>query len=156
MAEVKAALLKSVGATPISFGQKLHETTSETLRHKTSVQIIEHLNKLAHGWLMDADSLDAAKFIIVKTTLRRCIPHNGIVFMEGKDCNSWKKLTENLESWMSTRMEGDYMKIPGQSSKSEKKNEFKSQPVQHSHHKDGAARNDLRPMCSVCGKIGHK
>ncbi len=62
--------------------------------------------------------------------------------------NNLEQLRKALEAWLSTRMDGDFTKIPGQSVKADKKDK----PVSSSSY----FRGDGKPSCGVCGKIGHR
>ncbi len=133
--EVKTALLKSVGATPAAFGQQVYELSAEKIKHKNAVQIMEHLKRLSDGWMQGTTTLEEAKFVIVKTMLRHCLPHNGLVFLENKNHSNLAELTESLDSWLSTRQNGDFMKAMNQQQHS-KYNEKRSEHFRNSqsHH----------------------
>ncbi len=112
---VKTLLLESVGATVATYGKKLYEVTMESLKAMTAIQMIEHLSGIAQGLMQEAKDLKDVIFVLVKMMVRHCLPHNGIVFLEGKEVNNLEQLRKALEAWLSTRMDGDFTKIPGQS-----------------------------------------
>ena len=96
---------------------------------------------------MEVDTLDKAKFRLLMTGIRKCLPQNGIVFLENRRCITKLELTESLKACMSMRMEGNFMKIPGQ--KQERKNDHYNK--QGNCHKDNAGgRSDPKPACIHC------
>ncbi len=105
--------------------------------------MIEHLSGIAQGLMQEAKDLKDVMFVLVKMMVRHCLPHNGIVFLEGKKVNNLEQLRKVLEAW-----DGDFTKIPGQSVKADKKDK----PVSSSSH----FRGEGKPSCGMCGKIGHK
>ncbi len=111
------ALLGAVGATVTAFGKQMYEVSSDNLKAMNTVQIMEHLGKIAKGLRQDVTDLEGVHFVLVKTMLRHALPHSGIVFLEGLSIKSMEDLRRGLESWLSTRAAGDYTRIPGQAAK---------------------------------------
>ncbi len=120
-----------------------------------ATQIIEFLTRLLKGLLQGAKDITEAIFIMIRAVLRQYLPNSGRVFLETISISNIEDLRNGLESWLSTRVKGDFFKAQGVCHNHNETRRGEKSNKSDKHVRDGA-RWEGRPSCTVCGKVGHK
>ena len=111
--EIKNSLLRAVGATVAVYGHKFSALSSESIRKMDAATLMEHLHRIIHGLLQEANTVEDAEFYLTKATLQEYLPQNSQVFLETTASNNIVELREVVEAWLSTRMPSDMSRVPG-------------------------------------------
>ena len=146
--EVKCALLRSVGETVATYGNKLFSLSTDTFKAMTADQFIE---LVLGGLFQKVKTVDEGIFVLARAIARYYLLNGGRLFLESRQINTKEELREGLDDWLSTRSRGNYFK-PFGSSEGPKTERYE---WNDRFPRDGA-RGDSRPTCFNCSKVGHK
>ncbi len=112
-AEVKCALLRSVGETVAAYRSKLFSLTVERFKAMSADQFLEHVYRLLEGLFQRCKTVSECIFVLARAITRQYLPNSGRLFLENRQISDKEELREGLDDWLSTRMKGDFFKPVG-------------------------------------------